>query len=172
MFLLYSQVYQYVTVVSVDFSMSCFIKGSFPLFFILLEKYSGNYIKLWVSSIFPHCCLKLPEEERWRGRCWSLLPGIQCQEVWEWLKATSLRGGSDLTWVNLSLPRGCSNPGTGFPERCSMLHATQCCRAIWATPLRTCFNFWWALKLLIVCPFQLKSYLLFYSSLLHSVLMH
>lgn len=48
--------------------------------------------------------LGLPEEEKWRMRCWALLPGIQWQDVWEWSKATLQ--GSDGALGSISLPRG------------------------------------------------------------------
>lgn len=37
---------------------------------------------------------------------WSLFPGVLCQDVWEWLKAASVRGGLDLTQGNIFSPRG------------------------------------------------------------------
>lgn len=33
-----------------------------------------------------HCFLQLPEEGVWRGRCWTVLSGIQGQHHWEWSK--------------------------------------------------------------------------------------
>ncbi|KAK4816066.1 hypothetical protein QYF61_011074 [Mycteria americana] len=56
------------------------------------------------------------------------------------------RGGSDWTLGSISLPRGWSNPGTGFLERWSMPQACQCLRGIWTMPLIPCFSFWSALK--------------------------
>ena len=57
-----------------------------------------------------------------------------------------IRGGLDWTLGSISLLRGWSNTETGFLERWSMPHPCQCLRGIWTMPLRTCFNFWSALK--------------------------
>ncbi|KAK4822988.1 hypothetical protein QYF61_024696 [Mycteria americana] len=53
---------------------------------------------------------------------------------------TAKKGGLDWTLGSISLPRGCSNTGTGFLERWSMPQACQCSRGIWTTPLIRCFN--------------------------------
>lgn len=64
---------------------------------------------------WPHCSLQLPEEGRGEGSSWSLLAGIQWEDLWECFKAAP--GISDWTLGNISLWRGWSNTEAGFLKR-------------------------------------------------------
>ena len=72
-------------------------------------------------------------------------------------------GGRDWTRGGISLPRGWSEPGTGFLERRSMPQASQGFGGVWTVPLRTCFNFLLSPEavrqrnwMIVVGPFQLR----------------
>jgi len=90
------------------------------------------------------------------------------------------KGGSNWTLGSISLPRGWSNTGTGFPEKVLMLQACQRLRGIWTMPLITRFNFWSALKWsgqqlddhYRSLPTQIFYSILFYSILFYSILFY
>lgn len=41
------------------------------------------------AGCWPHWFLQLPEEWKWRGRCWFWFACIQWQDTWEWFKTES-----------------------------------------------------------------------------------
>lgn len=43
------------------------------------------------------------------GRHWALLSGMQCQDMWEWIKAASITWILNLMWGDISLLRGWGN---------------------------------------------------------------
>lgn len=87
----------------------------------------------------PRHSLQLWEEGGWSGRCWSLLLGIQWQNVSEWFKAAP---GRVKTGHEEPLLRGSSNAAAVFLERWSVPQACQCWRGIWTMPLMTYLSFW------------------------------
>lgn len=78
----------------------------------------------------PHCSLQPPEEGKcFLRRCWPLLPGHRCQDVWGWPKLC--QGGSDWTSGKMFVLGGWANTGTGFLER-----------SFGTTLSIVCSNFW------------------------------
>lgn len=84
--------------------------------------------------------LHLPEVGKWRGRCWSHLPGVQWQHVWEQFKATSSEeAGLDIR--KLFVTKWVVKHWNRLPGEV-VNGPNLCLRSIWTMPLTLCFNFW------------------------------